>query len=43
MWHVWLINWAAFLCLGLLLFWLRYRVEILQREVENAELLVDVR
>jgi heme exporter protein C len=43
MWHVWLINWAAFLCFGLLLFWLRYRVEILQREVEDAELLIDVR
>jgi heme exporter protein C len=32
--RVWLINWAAFMCFGSLVFWFRYRVEILQREVD---------
>jgi heme exporter protein C len=41
--HVWLINWAAFQCYGLLLFWSRYRLENLQREVENAQALADAR
>jgi len=36
MFHVWLINWAAFLCFGFLVFWLRYRLEILSREVEET-------
>ncbi|MGH9511552.1 MAG: cytochrome c biogenesis protein [Terriglobales bacterium] len=36
MWHVWLLNWAAFICLGLLVFWARYRLEILHREVEET-------
>src|SRR5450432_1497193 len=26
--RVWMINWAAFLCFGLLVFWVRYRLEI---------------
>jgi hypothetical protein len=34
--HVWLLNWAAFQCFGLLVFWSRYRLEILQRQVEDA-------
>ncbi len=37
MWHVWLLNWAAFLCFGLLVFWKRYRLEILQQEVEQMQ------
>ena len=37
--HVWLINWAAFLCLGGLVFWARYRVETMQQEVEETEAL----
>ena len=40
--HVWLINWAAFQCFGLLVFWSRYRLEILQRAVEDAYALVEV-
>jgi heme exporter protein C len=35
--HVWLINWAAFLCFGLLVFWSRYRLEVLRREVEEIQ------
>jgi hypothetical protein len=34
--RVWLINWAAFQCFGLL-FWSRYRLETLQSQVENAQ------
>jgi len=41
--HVWLINWAAFQCFGLLVFWSRYRLEILQRAVEDAHGLGEVR
>jgi len=37
--HVWLINWAAFLCLGGLVFWARYRVETMQQEVDETEAL----
>jgi heme exporter protein C len=37
--HVLLINWAAFLCFGLLVFWARYRVEVMQQEVEETEAL----
>jgi heme exporter protein C len=37
--HVLLINWAAFLCLAALVCWSRYRLEILQREVEEAQAL----
>jgi heme exporter protein C len=35
--HVLLINWAAFLCLAALMCWSRYRLEVLQRQVENAQ------
>ena len=35
--HILLINWAAFLCLAALLCWSRYRLEMLQREVEDAQ------
>ena len=37
--HVLLINWAAFLCFGLLVFWARYRVEVMQQEVDETEAL----
>ena len=40
--HVWLINWAAFQCFGLLVFWFRYRMEILQRELDDADNLVHI-
>jgi len=39
MWHVWLLNWAAFLCFAGLVCWSRYRLEILQREVEETQAL----
>jgi heme exporter protein C len=35
--HVLLINWLAFLCLALLLCAVRYKMEELRREVEEAE------
>jgi heme exporter protein C len=35
--HVLLINWAAFLCLAWLVCWTRYRLEVAQREVHEAE------
>jgi heme exporter protein C len=37
--HVLLINWAAFLCLAWLVCWTRYRLEVLKREVEQAQAL----
>jgi heme exporter protein C len=37
--HVLLINWAAFLCLAWLLCWARYRLEVVQREVDEARAL----
>jgi len=37
--RVWMLNWAAFLCFGFLVFWSRYRLEILQRELEDAQAL----
>src|SRR5436190_14625632 len=37
--HVLLINWAAFLCFALLICRSRYRLEILQREVEEVQAL----
>jgi len=37
--HVLLINWAAFLCLAALLCWSRFRLERLQRQVEDAQAL----
>jgi heme exporter protein C len=35
--HVLLINWLAFLCLAWLVCWTRYRLEVLQREIEEAQ------
>jgi|SRR5450432_456876 heme exporter protein C len=32
-----LYNWAAFLCLACLVSWTRYRLEVVQREVEEAQ------
>ena len=43
MFRVWLINWAAFLAFGLLVFWSRYRLEILQREVEAVRAMESLR
>jgi heme exporter protein C len=37
--HVLLINWLAFLCFGLLVCWSRYRLERLQRDVEETQAL----
>jgi len=34
-----LINWAAFLCLAWLVCWTRYRLEVVTREVEEAQAL----
>jgi heme exporter protein C len=35
--HVLLLSWAAFLCFGFLVFWSRYRLEVLQRQLEDAQ------
>jgi len=35
--HVLLVNWAAFLCLAWLMSWTRFRLEVLKREVEEAQ------
>ena len=37
--RVLLINWAAFLCVAWLVSWTRYRLEVLKREVEEAQAL----
>jgi heme exporter protein C len=37
--HVLLISWAAFMCLAWMLCWTRYRLELLKREVEEAQAL----
>ena len=37
--RVLLINWAAFLCLAWLVCWTRYRLEVAQRQVEEAQAL----
>jgi heme exporter protein C len=37
--RVLLINWAAFLCLAWLVSWTRYRLEVVKREVEEAQAL----
>jgi heme exporter protein C len=37
--HVLLINWAAFLCLAWLVGWTRYQLEVVNREVEEAQAL----
>jgi heme exporter protein C len=39
MWHVLLINWAAFLCFALLICWSRYRLAVLKRKVEEMQAL----
>lgn len=36
MWHVLLINWLAFSCFAFLVCWSRFRLELLQREVEEG-------
>jgi heme exporter protein C len=35
--HILLLNWLAFLCLAALVCWSSYRLEVLQREVEEAQ------
>jgi len=37
--HVWLLNWLAFECFGLLVLWSRYRLEMVRREVEETQAL----
>lgn len=37
--RVWLINWLAFLCFAFLVGWSRYRLERLQRDVEETQAL----
>jgi heme exporter protein C len=37
--HVLMINWLAFSCFALLVCWVRYRIEWMQREVDEAEAL----
>src|SRR2546422_7362273 len=39
MMHVLLLNWAAFLCFAFLVCWSRYRLERLQKDVEEAQAL----
>jgi heme exporter protein C len=34
--HVLLINWLAFSCFAFLVCWSRYRLELMQREIEEA-------
>src|SRR6202521_2592668 len=34
--HILLMNWLAFSCFAFLVCWLRYRLEMLQREIEQA-------
>jgi heme exporter protein C len=41
--HVLLINWLAFLCLAWLVCWTRYRLEVVQREVDEAQSLQSLR
>ena len=40
--HVLLMNWYAFLCLAALMCWSRYRLETLQRQVEEAQALASI-
>lgn len=35
--HVLLINWLAFMCFGFLVCWSRYRLEVVQRQVQEAQ------
>lgn len=39
MWHVLLVNWAAFLCFAFLVCWSRYRLEVLRRDLDEAQAL----
>ncbi len=41
--HVLLMNWLAFLCFAYLVCWSRYRLEIVKREVEEAQALESLR
>ena len=41
--HVLLLNWLAFSCLALVVCWWRYRLELLQREVDELESLESLR
>lgn len=41
--RVLLLNWLAFLCLALLVCWTRYRLEVVQREVDEAQSLESLR
>ena len=41
--HALLINWLAFLCLASLVCWTRFRLEVLQREVEEVQSLASIR
>jgi hypothetical protein len=41
--HAFLINLFAFSCLGAMVCWWRYRLELLQREVEEMESLESLR
>jgi heme exporter protein C len=40
--HVLLMNWYAFLCLAALMCWSRYRLETLQRQVDEAQALESI-
>jgi heme exporter protein C len=37
--HILLLNWLAFMCFATLVCWSRYRLEIVQRELEETEAL----
>jgi hypothetical protein len=37
--HVLLINWLAFLCFAALVCWSRYRLEMVQRQLEETQAL----
>jgi heme exporter protein C len=37
--HILLINWLAFSCFAFLVCWLRYRLEIMQRDLHEAQAL----
>lgn len=39
MFQVLLLNWLAFLCFAFLICWSRYRLEVLQRELDEAHAL----
>ena len=42
MWHALLINWLAFSCFAFLVCWSRYRLEVVQRRVDEAEALASL-